>query len=260
MMNSAHTEFEDLTAPVRGRAFDGQDAARLAERLAVPKVELFERVTSTLDVAHKLAREGAPAGTLVLSEEQTAGRGRAGRVWKSRPGSGIWMTLIERPSDKAAVEVLSLRVGIRVAPLLDAFTDEPVSLKWPNDLLVNRAKLAGVLIETRWRGAVLDWVAIGFGINVTAPPDLSAAAVKPGTDRVELLSKLIAGIRSAAFARGPLTGAELSAFGSRDVANGRRCSQPVRGIARGINAQGALLVERAGSTAVVREGSLVLED
>ena len=258
-MQSPYTEFEDLTEPVRARSFEGLDDGQLARRLGLPRVELYERVTSTLDVAHKLARDGAPAGTLVLSEEQTAGRGRAGRTWRSKRRSGIWMTLIERPADASALEVLSLRVGIRVAPLLDEFADDRVLLKWPNDLLVGDAKLAGVLIETRWRGAVLDWVAIGFGINVVAPSDLTATAVKPGSDRVEVLAAIVSGIRSAAASRGPLSHTELASFANRDMASGRRCTQPMPGIVRGINSHGALLVERSGSTAVVREGSLVLE-
>lgn len=258
-MPSPHTEFEDLTEPVRARTFEGLSDVELARELGLPRVHLYERVTSTLDVAHRLAREGAPAGTLVLSEEQTAGRGRAGRTWRSKPRSGIWMTLIERPADASSLEVLSLRVGIRVAPLLDEFAGERVLLKWPNDLLVRDAKLAGVLIEARWRSAVLDWVAIGFGINVIAPPDLSAAAVRPGADRVQVLAAVVSGIRSAAASRGALSHTELASFANRDMASGRRCAQPVPGIARGINAHGALLVERSGSTAVVREGSLVLE-
>ena len=259
-MHFSNAEFVDLTLPVRSREFEGFSGAQLAQRLSLPRVELYERVTSTLDVAHELARDGAPAGTLVIAEEQTAGRGRAGRTWRSRPRSGLWLTLIEKPSDTAAIELLSLRVGMHVAPLLDRFTSAPVSLKWPNDLLVNGAKLAGVLIEARWRGNRPDWVAIGFGINVIAPADLSAAAVAPETSRMELLEAVVSGIRAASAGRGTLSGAELAAFAQRDMARGRRCTQPVQGTVRGIDAEGALLVERTGATSAVRDGSLVLED
>jgi BirA family biotin operon repressor/biotin-[acetyl-CoA-carboxylase] ligase len=74
--------------------YDGADAASLAVRLKVPRVEIYERVTSTLDVAHTLAGEGVPAGTVVIAEEQVAGRGRAGRSWRSAPGAGLWLTVI----------------------------------------------------------------------------------------------------------------------------------------------------------------------
>ena len=259
-MHSPHSEFVDLTEPVRMPGFEGVSAADLAKRFGLPRVELYKRVTSTLDVAHKLAQQGAPAGTLIVAEEQTAGRGRAGRTWRSRPGTGVWLTLIERPTDASAVEVLSLRVGIHVAPLLDRFTAGSVTLKWPNDLYVGAGKLAGVLIEARWRGARPEWVAVGFGINVVPPAELHAAAVLPDVSRLELLDAVVSGIRSASAVHGSLTGAEVRAFAQRDMSSGRRCTEPAKGVARGINAQGALLVERSGSTAAHREGSLVLED
>ena len=92
------------------QSYDGVAADLLAERLALPRAELFEAVGSTMDVAHGLASDGAPAGTLVLANTQLAGRGRGGRRWAAEPGAGVWLTLIERPNDVGAVEVLSLRV------------------------------------------------------------------------------------------------------------------------------------------------------
>ena len=72
-----------------------------------------------MDVANALAADGAPAGTMVLADAQLAGRGRAGRRWESKAGDGIWMTLVERLNDLEALDVLSLRIGIRVARALD---------------------------------------------------------------------------------------------------------------------------------------------
>src|SRR5262245_11512084 len=106
----------------------------------------YDEVGSTLDVAHEMAADGAEAGTLIVAKAQTAGRGRMGRTWRSEPGAGIWLTLIERPADASALEVLSLRVGLAMAPVLDAFTDAPIQLKWPNDLYLRDRKLAGILI------------------------------------------------------------------------------------------------------------------
>jgi BirA family biotin operon repressor/biotin-[acetyl-CoA-carboxylase] ligase len=133
--------------------YDGASPEALAERIGAPHVALFHTVGSTMDEAHALASAGAAAGTIVIADEQTAGRGRAGKRWSS-PHRGIWLTLVERPTDPAAVEVLSLRVGIAAANALDAFTAEPVRLKWPNDLYVDRGKLAGVLVE--WTGSRSD--------------------------------------------------------------------------------------------------------
>jgi BirA family transcriptional regulator, biotin operon repressor / biotin---[acetyl-CoA-carboxylase] ligase len=239
--------------------FEGLDAARLARRLRLRRAELFERVTSTLDVAHAVAREGASAGTLVLAEEQTSGRGRAGRSWRSAPREGLWLTMIERPTDTAAIEVLSLRIGITLAPLLDRFAGERVVLKWPNDLYVGDRKLAGTLIEARWRGDRPDWVAIGFGLNVVAPTDIPAAGLAKGVARLEVLDKVVRGIRDAAGVTGPLTPDELQRFTERDMARGRRCSEPVPGRVQGIDARGALIIDQNGITTTIREGSLVLE-
>src|SRR3954468_708598 len=122
----------------------------LSELLKVPRVEVLETTTSTLDVAHRLAAEGAPAGTLILADEQTAGRGRDGKSWQSLPGAGLWLTLIERPEDSSGRGVLSLRIGLAAAEPLDRFAAEPIRLKWPNDLFVDGEKLAGILVEARW--------------------------------------------------------------------------------------------------------------
>lgn len=243
---------------VAGR-YDGVSAEALADRLGVPHVALFSRVGSTMDEAHALASAGALAGTLVLADEQTAGRGRAGKRWSS-PHRGIWLTLVERPQDPASMEVLSLRVGLCAAQALDAFTAEPIRLKWPNDLYVDRGKLAGVLVEARWRGERLDWVAIGFGLNVEPPPEHpEAAGLEPGSSRVHVLEALVPELHAAAAAHGPLTADELDEYAARDLARSRRCTEPVRGIVRGISPAGELLVELADSVVRIRSGSLVLE-
>ena len=127
-------------------------------------MELLESTTSTLDVAHRIAAEGAPAGTLVVANEQTAGRGRDGKSWQSSPGTGIWLTLIERPTSSSGLDVLSLRVGLAAAEALDRFAPEPIRLKWPNDLYIDRGKLAGILVEARWREGSVEWIAIGLGV------------------------------------------------------------------------------------------------
>src|SRR5206468_7208786 len=123
--------------------FDGLPAVELAALLNVPRVDLFATVTSTLDVANAIAVT-APAGTLIVADEQTSGRGRHGRSWTSPRGAGLWLTLIERPEDPLALEVMSLRCGLYAAEALDSLADVPIGVKWPNDLYVGGRKLAGV--------------------------------------------------------------------------------------------------------------------
>jgi BirA family biotin operon repressor/biotin-[acetyl-CoA-carboxylase] ligase len=172
----------------------------------------------------------------------------------------LWLTLIERPRDVSALEVLALRVGLRCARALDRFASEPVRLKWPNDLFVEGKKLAGILIEARWREGALEWVAIGIGVNVTLPDDVPlASALDPGTSRIEVLTELIPAVREAAQATGSLSPVELIEWNARDIARGKECTEPARGTVEGINAQGELLVALADSIARFRSGSLVVE-
>ena len=241
--------------------YAGADEATIAARCGVPRAVLFDEVTSTLDLAHPLARDGAPEGTLILAERQTAGRGRSGRAWASEEGAGIWSTLLARPTDEAALEVLSLRVGLAAARALEAFTDDVIRLKWPNDLMLYDGKLGGILIESRWREERIDWIAIGIGINCRVPPNIPhARALRDGVDRVDVLAELVPAVRAAAASRGALSAAELHEFEQRDWARGRRCSSPAAGIVRGIDARGALLVRTSAGDVAARSGSLVLAE
>lgn len=220
----------------------------------------FDEIGSTLDVAHVLAAEGAASGTLVIADAQSAGRGRMGRSWRSEAGAGVWLTVIERPGSSRALDVLSLRIGLTLAPALDAFADDRVHLKWPNDLYVGDRKLAGVLVEARWRDRVPEWVAIGVGINVRVPRDEPrAVALRGGVSRIAVLEAAIPAVRAAAAREGLLDDSELAAFADRDLARGRRCLEPVAGTVRGIDASGALLVDVGSEITVVRGGSLVLQ-
>lgn len=238
-----------------------ETGASLARLLDLPRVEVFPSVGSTMDIAHALGAEGAAAGTLVLAEEQTAGRGRGGKAWRSRAGTGIWMTLLERPNDAEALGVLSIRLGLKAAPVLQRYADELVGLKWPNDLVTGGGKLAGILVETRWREGQVDWVAIGMGVNVGPPDDdTEGAGLRDGTRRLDVLAELVPALRAAVRARGALSGAELERWASRDVAAGRRCRGPVPGRVRGLAPDGSLIIEREGDTALARAGSLVLEE
>jgi BirA family biotin operon repressor/biotin-[acetyl-CoA-carboxylase] ligase len=229
--------------------------------LELPRVELLESTTSTLDVAHRLAAQGAPAGTLVIANEQTAGRGRGGKSWQSSRGAGLWLTLIERPDDSSGLGVLSLRAGIAAAEALDRFAPEPIRLKWPNDLYIDQGKLGGILVEARWREQAVEWVAIGVGVNMQAPKEVeTAAGLEPGTDRLDVLAELVPAVLAAARATGPLDADEMEEFDARDLARGRRCIEPAVGRVTGITPNGELLVALADSVATFRSGSLVLED
>jgi BirA family biotin operon repressor/biotin-[acetyl-CoA-carboxylase] ligase len=168
--------------------------------------------------------------------------------------------MLERPHDSAAAGVLSLRLALRIAPVLERWKSAPIRIKWPNDLLVGDGKLAGVLTEARWRGPRLDWIAIGVGINIVAPDGMNAAALDGVTDRVVVLGELVPAMRAAAASRGVLSPAELEHYGGRDAVRGRRCREPMPGTAGGITPDGALIIHAGDGEHAVRSGSLVLEE
>ena len=247
---------------VAAGAYDGEAAGAIAARLNVPRVVALETTSSTLDVAHALAGEGAPAGTLVIAESQTAGRGRSGKRWTSAPGSGIWLTIIERSLDPATLSLLALRLGIAAATALQPFATGPIGIKWPNDLYVGGGKLAGILVEARWRESAPDWVAIGMGINVVAPPGIDGAAeLARDVSRLAVLEALVPALRSAAARSGELADDELATLATRDIARGRRAISPGQGIVDGVSGEGELLLRLPNGTLVAhRAGSLVFAE
>jgi BirA family biotin operon repressor/biotin-[acetyl-CoA-carboxylase] ligase len=238
---------------------DGASAPALASSLGLPRVDVYASVSSTLDVAHADAAE-APTGTLIIADEQTSGRGRHGRRWASPAGTGLWLSLIERPTDARALDVLALRCGLYAAEALEPLAAGPIGLKWPNDLFVGGRKLAGVLIETRWRGTAPDWVAIGFGLNVVTPPDDSATALTAGTTRLAALSLLVPALRRAAAATRHLSADELRRWRARDVTIGRELLAPAEGRSGGITDAGELIIERSDATTHHRTGTLTLAE
>lgn len=245
---------------------DGLPAAALARRWGVPRVSLLERCASSLDAAHGLGVSGVAPGAVVLAEEQTAGRGRDGRVWHS-PAGGVWLAMVLRP-ERAEPAAVSIRVGLIVADVVDELVGAAVArLKWPNDVLCDDRKLAGVLCEGRWQGDALQWLAIGVGMNVTntTPAPLAGRAIAlrellPAAQRLDVLDRLVPALtRVGAAVR--LTDAERGAFAARDWLHGRALRLPLAGRGAGLAADGALLVSAADSGAApraVREGHVEL--
>jgi BirA family biotin operon repressor/biotin-[acetyl-CoA-carboxylase] ligase len=250
------------TEAVSAGAYDGVRSDVLAAMLDVPVVVAYESVPSTLDVAHVLGAQRAESGTLVLAETQTAGRGRGGRQWSSAQGAGIWLTLVERDVDANVIELLALRLGLAAASALDTFSNETVRVKWPNDLYAGGRKLAGILVEARWREGAPDWVAVGIGVNMRVPPDVpNACALRDGSARVDVLRALVPALRGALHGRGALRPAELLELDRRDLSRGRRIEQPGAGTVEGVSEMGELLVRTAsGSLDRYRAGSLVFSE
>jgi len=136
------------------------------------RLEVFEELASTSTLCAERARAGEAAGLAVLALRQTAGRGSRGRVWQA-PAGNLNLSVLLRPQRPAAeAGMFALLAGIAVAEALEALTPLRVTLKWPNDVLLGQAKLAGILIDAVPSGTWLDWLVIGIGINLREAPKI----------------------------------------------------------------------------------------
>jgi BirA family transcriptional regulator, biotin operon repressor / biotin---[acetyl-CoA-carboxylase] ligase len=146
--------------------------------VAAPALVRLGRVDSTQAVAFALAADGAADRTVVVAQAQTAGRGRRGRLWIDEPGASLLTSIILRPRlTPARLPTLSLAAGVAVAEALERVTGLTPRLKWPNDVLVDGRKLAGILLESRI--APSPFVVLGIGVNLAQrvfPPDLAERA------------------------------------------------------------------------------------
>lgn len=136
-------------------------------RWAGRNLKVCESVDSTNNVARQLAEEGEEAGTLVVSEIQTAGRGRMGRPWISPKGSGIWMSLVIRPDIVAYhAPALTLVMALAVCRAIRKTADLDCKIKWPNDIVIDGKKVCGILTEMSADMDGIRYIVIGVGINV----------------------------------------------------------------------------------------------
>lgn len=228
----------------------------------------FSSTGSTNDVAAALVASGVGEGAVVVADRQTAGRGRRGRSWFSPPGAGLYVSVVLVPgrakaSPERATALLTLTAGVALAQAVERLTGLAPDIKWPNDLLVGRRKLAGILAEgvASASGPALQGVVLGYGINVRAaayPPELDARVTSLETelgraiDRAAVYAESLASIAEA---YGRLVAGDFDAIldAWRARAPGSRGARvewdtpsgPRSGITEGIDGAGALLV-RAG--------------
>jgi BirA family transcriptional regulator, biotin operon repressor / biotin---[acetyl-CoA-carboxylase] ligase len=208
----------------------------------------YEDVTETTQA---LVGPDDPEGTVAVADHQSAGRGRLGRRWTAPPGTAIHVSVLLRPPTGAAIQQLSLVGGLAVAETVEQALDLSAQIKWPNDVMVDRRKIAGVLAEAR-DGIVV----LGIGINVNQTrADLPADARVPAAslrtvdsverDRGPLLADLLARLERhyEDWAAGGLD-AIFDGIGSRDFLRGRRVSvDGLAGVADGLDRAGRLLVD-----------------
>jgi BirA family biotin operon repressor/biotin-[acetyl-CoA-carboxylase] ligase len=220
--------------------------------IGTPRVH-HRRTDSTNERAKELAAAGAPHGTLVTADEQSAGRGRQGRVWTAPAGSAVLMSLVVRELD----ELLPITAAVAICEALPA----EVAIKWPNDVWIDRRKLAGILVEGRPQEG---WAVLGVGLNVTTesfPPELAETATSlklagvettPGQVLEALLPSLDAWLGAPA-------DAVLPAWRDRDALKGERVRWTGgEGVAAGIDDSGSLLVDTRDGLVTLDAGEVHL--
>ncbi len=222
---------------------------------AAPSIVRLGRVDSTQAIAFALAADGAPDRTVVVAESQAAGRGRRGRTWHDEPGASLLVSVVLRPRLPAArLPTLSLVAAVAVAEALVAVTGVAPRLKWPNDVLVDGRKIAGILLESRLpEGTTI----LGIGINVAQrafPPELAerATSLRLATGRDVDRETLLAAVLEALDrwrARLEAEGFEPVRARWRALADtlGRPVTvDGVSGVAVDVDDDGALLVDEGG--------------
>ena len=211
---------------------------------------------STKDEAARLARAGAKHGTIVVAERQSSGRGRDGRVWESPPG-GLYMSAVLRPPMPVVdVPPMTLAIGIGLCDAVRT-TGAPAVLKWPNDLLVGRRKLAGVLVEAQSQGGKLEAAIVGIGVNINGElPDAVAETA------ISLAEAAGTSVDRDAFVERML--AHVERWVDRYVSNGIEAIIPAwqERMAIGLTARATIDGEsRTGSvTGLDADGALLLRD
>ncbi|MFD1738523.1 biotin--[acetyl-CoA-carboxylase] ligase [Bacillus salitolerans] len=220
-----------------------------------------ETVTSTQKIAHKLAYEGTPEGTIVVAEEQLAGKGRLDRAWHSPKYTGIWMSIILRPTiPPQQAPQLTLLAAVSVAQAIQEVTSIEPEIKWPNDILVRGKKTVGILTELQAEADRINSVIIGIGINVNQsnedfPDDLKHKATslsleaKKIINRAELIQAILSKLekRYEEYLRTGFLGIKLM-WEAYAISIGKEITAStlkgkISGYAKGITDEGILMLE-----------------
>jgi BirA family biotin operon repressor/biotin-[acetyl-CoA-carboxylase] ligase len=211
----------------------------------------LRRTESTNDRARELAAAGAPSGTVVTASEQSAGRGRRGRIWSAPANRALLYSAVLRPLELTH-GLLPLSVPVAVCEAVEAVGDGlDAKIKWPNDVWIREAKVAGVLIEAR----PPEWAVIGIGVNVAIrpgdfPSELRWPATSIGDEATVAATRDAVSAALARWVEAP-EAEVLAEFRARDALAGREVGwegagiDPGAGTAAGVDERGNLVVERA---------------
>lgn len=234
----------------------------------------FFKIDSTNTVALRAGQDGEPHGSVFLAEEQTAGRGRAGRSWFSEKGSGIHMTVLLRPAiTPAQAPLLTLAAALAVHAAVEEQTGIQADIRWPNDLMLHGKKFCGILTEMHAEPDRVNFVVVGIGVNVnhrTMPDELEAIAtslrIETGRtlSRVEVAAKVLRHLERfynqyLSEGAGPILRRfeEISSYVTGKRVRITTATETYTGTTAGIEPNGLLRVSREdGRTEVVTAGDV----
>ena len=232
----------------------------------------YDSIGSTMDVASQEAFSGSPEGFVVCAETQTKGRGRLGRQWFSSKGKGLYFSIVLRPKVLLhEISGLTLLLSVAVSKAIKKACGVSVKIKWPNDLVINQKKVAGILTELSGEVDRINFVVVGIGINVNEPKSsLPEEAIslfvqkEKKISRVQLLQEILREVeryyelfQNQGFAPIFNEWRELSETLGKNV----RVVQPsgfVEGRAIDIDAQGALLIEQKDKAIIKRTSGEII--
>ncbi|MEL6269212.1 MAG: biotin--[acetyl-CoA-carboxylase] ligase [Chloroflexota bacterium] len=248
-----------------------QNEQRLSLALAPRPVKYFDSVASTNDIATDWLRDGALKGAVVIADEQTAGRGRLGRTWHTPPGVAIAASVILRTEPQRLPQI-NMVGTLAVSNLLRALNLPDVSIKWPNDVLVDGRKICGILPEAVWSGDQLDGVVLGIGLNVRndftdTPLAETATTIEAITGKTQDRAALLAVLLFHLDAWLAKLGSEevISSYKSRlstlghTITVSRTSGETISGMAVDVQTDGGLVIETdAGDRVTMYDGDVTV--
>lgn len=232
----------------------------------------FDTIDSTNDYAKKLIEDGKGEGTFIISDYQTSGKGRLGRSWFSEPGKNLTFSLILEPKIPLTFfGIIPLATGVTIAEVLQSITNQSVDCKWPNDVLINKRKVCGILCESISSNFDKPKVIVGIGININQsefPKELEQTATSlflstgKTYNRYEILEQVLQKfeywysiIQSQNFTRIIEQWQRLSSMMGKMI-RVDQCGHLIQGIATAIAPDGALILKNGNETFSITVGDI----
>ncbi len=251
-------------------------SAGLTTEFIGQKIHFFNTLSSTNEKATHLAQAGEDEGSVVVCDSQSNGRGRLGRSWSSPPGVNLYTSIILRPQLTAhELQGFTLLAAVAVAETIAGYCKKAPAVKWPNDVLIDSKKVAGILMEMHTEGEMARFVIVGIGVNLNIDPTLLPPPVRDLATSIK--NENNAAVKRADFARALFLTFEfwyktflnkglsaiIDAWRSHFTAEGkdvtiRSFDKTIKGICLGIDSSGALLIrDYSGETKKILSGDLI---